>query len=281
MFSVSMKFKRPSFPEPFLTPRSKVVSLCLVVAAYLMIFTLLLQNNSLPVSKVKVFLSPSCSASPSSSSSSSSVSETRQVNASGVGDTTTLRNFSDNVKNASLHVGEQRVLRKTHEENLTLVPEKPTFLNSDGVGNSSEIVKDEFLSGEEDRNTANTTHKAVETESLKNSSFTTEIHNAANISHDVKPAKGYSSEKSNVSLIHHEYSQPKKTKKMVTFYEDCDIFDGKWVRDDSKPYYPLGSCPHIDRDFNCHLNGRPDGEYVNWKWQPNGCDIPRSDFHPS
>ncbi|XP_039155837.1 protein trichome birefringence-like 2 [Eucalyptus grandis] len=57
--------------------------------------------------------------------------------------------------------------------------------------------------------------------------------------------------------------------------EDCDIFDGRWVRDDSKPYYPANSCPYVDRDFNCHLNGRPDDGFVKWKWQPNGCDIPR------
>ncbi|CAJ1931408.1 unnamed protein product [Sphenostylis stenocarpa] len=57
-------------------------------------------------------------------------------------------------------------------------------------------------------------------------------------------------------------------------FGECDIFDGKWVRDESKPYYPLGSCPLIDRNFDCHLNGRPDSEYVKWKWQPNGCEIP-------
>ncbi|KGN62305.1 protein trichome birefringence-like 2 [Cucumis sativus] len=59
-----------------------------------------------------------------------------------------------------------------------------------------------------------------------------------------------------------------------SFYEDCDIFDGEWVRDDSKPYYPLGSCPFIDRDFDCDLNKRPDDGYVKWKWQPYGCNIP-------
>ncbi|PON44862.1 Protein trichome birefringence-like [Parasponia andersonii] len=57
-------------------------------------------------------------------------------------------------------------------------------------------------------------------------------------------------------------------------YEQCDIFDGKWVIDDSKPYYPGGSCPYIDKDFDCHLNRRPDDGFVKWKWQPNGCDIP-------
>lgn len=68
----------------------------------------------------------------------------------------------------------------------------------------------------------------------------------------------------------------KKSEKVGNFdYEKCNIFDGNWVRDDSKPYYPLGSCPFVDRDFDCHLNGRPDSDYVKWKWKPNGCDIPR------
>uniref|UniRef100_A0A803L0N0 Trichome birefringence-like C-terminal domain-containing protein n=1 Tax=Chenopodium quinoa TaxID=63459 RepID=A0A803L0N0_CHEQI len=56
--------------------------------------------------------------------------------------------------------------------------------------------------------------------------------------------------------------------------KDCDIFDGKWVRDDELPHYPPGICPFIDRDFNCHLNGRPDDGYYRWKWQPFGCNIP-------
>ncbi|KAI3728322.1 hypothetical protein L6452_16956 [Arctium lappa] len=57
-------------------------------------------------------------------------------------------------------------------------------------------------------------------------------------------------------------------------FKDCDIFDGRWVRDDTKPYYPPGSCPYVDRDLNCHLNGRPDMEFVKWRWQPFGCEIP-------
>jgi len=72
----------------------------------------------------------------------------------------------------------------------------------------------------------------------------------------------------NATVTHYEKMQD-------GLHEECDIFDGKWVRDESKPYYPLGSCPHIDRDFNCHRNGRPDAEYVKWRWQPYGCKIPR------
>ncbi|KAL3501164.1 hypothetical protein ACH5RR_035613 [Cinchona calisaya] len=62
--------------------------------------------------------------------------------------------------------------------------------------------------------------------------------------------------------------------KFNSFNGDCDIFHGRWVSDDTKPYYAPGSCPYIDRDFDCHLNKRPDDEFVKWKWQPYNCDIP-------
>ncbi|CAL9047180.1 protein trichome birefringence-like [Musa acuminata AAA Group] len=55
----------------------------------------------------------------------------------------------------------------------------------------------------------------------------------------------------------------------------CDIFQGRWVKDDSYPLYPEGSCPHIDEPFDCYRNGRPDRSYQKLRWQPNGCNIPR------
>ncbi|KAL8159471.1 hypothetical protein V2J09_001008 [Rumex salicifolius] len=56
---------------------------------------------------------------------------------------------------------------------------------------------------------------------------------------------------------------------------NCDLFDGKWIRDDSYPLYAHGSCPHIDESMNCFLNGRPDNGYERYRWQPNQCNIPR------
>ncbi|KAL6912036.1 hypothetical protein ACP4OV_000841 [Aristida adscensionis] len=67
-------------------------------------------------------------------------------------------------------------------------------------------------------------------------------------------------------------------RKKVDRIEDmatCDMFYGNWVRDDSYPLYPAGSCPHIDESFNCHHNGRPDKAYQRLRWQPSGCSIPR------
>ncbi|KAL9233618.1 hypothetical protein vseg_008590 [Gypsophila vaccaria] len=55
----------------------------------------------------------------------------------------------------------------------------------------------------------------------------------------------------------------------------CNLFDGKWVKDESYPLYAPGSCPHIDEPFNCFLNHRPDNTYERYRWQPHTCNIPR------
>lgn len=63
-------------------------------------------------------------------------------------------------------------------------------------------------------------------------------------------------------------------KNLVSFAK-CDVFSGGWVREEGYAFYPPGSCPLIDDDFNCHKNGRQDTDFLNWRWQPSGCDIPR------
>ncbi|GLT50946.1 hypothetical protein SLA2020_244010 [Shorea laevis] len=63
--------------------------------------------------------------------------------------------------------------------------------------------------------------------------------------------------------------------KDIDLMNHCNIFDGKWVRDDSCPIYAPGSCPHIDEPFNCYVNGRPDRGYEKYRWQPKDCNIPR------
>ncbi|GKE14570.1 trichome birefringence-like protein 6, partial [Tanacetum coccineum] len=37
-----------------------------------------------------------------------------------------------------------------------------------------------------------------------------------------------------------------------------------------------GTCSFIDEGFNCEGNGRLDKDYINWRWKPHDCDIPRS-----
>lgn len=55
----------------------------------------------------------------------------------------------------------------------------------------------------------------------------------------------------------------------------CDVFNGRWVFDDSYPLYTNSSCPFIDEGFNCQANGRLDRDYMKWRWQPHNCNVPR------
>ncbi|KAJ4848404.1 Protein trichome birefringence-like 4 [Turnera subulata] len=74
----------------------------------------------------------------------------------------------------------------------------------------------------------------------------------------------------------HRNSRKEETD-VIAELSSCDIFDGNWVIDDSNPLYQPGSCPFIDDGFNCFKNGRPDAEYLRYRWKPHGCKIPRFD----
>lgn len=56
----------------------------------------------------------------------------------------------------------------------------------------------------------------------------------------------------------------------------CNVFDGKWVFDNATlPLYREQSCPYLTKQVTCRKNGRPDSLYQNWRWEPNGCKLPR------
>lgn len=57
--------------------------------------------------------------------------------------------------------------------------------------------------------------------------------------------------------------------------EGCDIFSGRWVRDElNRPHYKESECPYIQPQLTCQEHGRPETEYQKWRWQPHGCDLP-------
>lgn len=61
--------------------------------------------------------------------------------------------------------------------------------------------------------------------------------------------------------------------------QSCDIFNGKWVRDPRPPLYTNDTCKYIFPNQDCMTNGRPDRDFIHWKWKPHDCDIP--DFDPA
>lgn len=56
--------------------------------------------------------------------------------------------------------------------------------------------------------------------------------------------------------------------------EKCDIFNGEWVPNPDAPYYTNTSCWAIHEHQNCMKYGRPDSDFMKWKWKPYGCDLP-------
>ncbi|PWA71583.1 TRICHOME BIREFRINGENCE-LIKE 25 [Artemisia annua] len=58
---------------------------------------------------------------------------------------------------------------------------------------------------------------------------------------------------------------------------ECDIFTGEWVRDLTGPWYTNRTCSGIQQHQNCMMNGRPDTDYIYWRWSPFECKLPAFD----
>ncbi|KAK6928231.1 Trichome birefringence-like, N-terminal domain [Dillenia turbinata] len=59
--------------------------------------------------------------------------------------------------------------------------------------------------------------------------------------------------------------------------EECDIFKGHWIQDPNAYLYDNLSCPTLPDWKNCFKHGRKDREFVNWRWKPENCELPRFD----
>lgn len=56
----------------------------------------------------------------------------------------------------------------------------------------------------------------------------------------------------------------------------CDLYKGRWVYDESRaPVYKESDCSFLTEQVTCTRNGRRDDDYQKWRWQPDGCDLPR------
>ncbi|KAI4352287.1 hypothetical protein L6164_006554 [Bauhinia variegata] len=59
--------------------------------------------------------------------------------------------------------------------------------------------------------------------------------------------------------------------------KSCDVFLGEWVSYPGGPRYYDETCKLLLDQQNCFKNGRPDREFLNWRWKPYECDLPLFD----
>ncbi|KAL5580715.1 hypothetical protein UlMin_013157 [Ulmus minor] len=79
-----------------------------------------------------------------------------------------------------------------------------------------------------------------------------------------------------MSLKHHHSHQHHRRQPMFqTNQSTCALFAGTWVRDEAYPLYRYSDCPIIDAEFNCQMYGRPDTDYLKYRWKPLNCELPR------
>lgn len=80
-----------------------------------------------------------------------------------------------------------------------------------------------------------------------------------------------------LSPVMHSYEIVSTPRNGSISAEKCNVFEGKWIQDESYPLYNASQCPFAERGFNCLANGRRDRGYTKWRWKPKNCDIPRLD----
>lgn len=69
-------------------------------------------------------------------------------------------------------------------------------------------------------------------------------------------------------------SAPPKHGSLPPTTRKCDIFSGEWVPNPEAPYYTNTSCWAIHEHQNCMKYGRPDSEFMKWRWKPDECELP-------
>lgn len=56
---------------------------------------------------------------------------------------------------------------------------------------------------------------------------------------------------------------------------NCNLYEGRWIQYRRDFNYKNSSC--IPEARNCLLHGRVDKDFLNWRWKPYACNLPKFD----
>ncbi|KAI3866867.1 hypothetical protein MKX03_027100 [Papaver bracteatum] len=73
-------------------------------------------------------------------------------------------------------------------------------------------------------------------------------------------------------IVHHLHHTSLSTLKYGN--PNCNIFEGEWIWNSNATYYTNTTCNHIHDHQNCMKFGRPDTDFLKWRWKPNDCELP-------
>ncbi|KAF3441450.1 hypothetical protein FNV43_RR15364 [Rhamnella rubrinervis] len=112
----------------------------------------------------------------------------------------------------------------------------------------------------------------MEDHSLSNLEPTpTNFSRAKSLLHEPIQQRHTEVEQPTTSAIDNMHKQP------FVIEESCDLFTGHWFQELRRSLYTNSSCAMISDSKNCFKNGREDNEFLNWRWKPNECELPRFD----
>ncbi|MCO5597067.1 hypothetical protein L7F22_051141 [Adiantum nelumboides] len=66
--------------------------------------------------------------------------------------------------------------------------------------------------------------------------------------------------------------------KLIDFsFGGCNLWRGDWIPHTDGPAYTNATCPYIQENQNCIKLGRPDLDFLLWRWKPHDCELPLFD----
>ncbi|KAI3945208.1 hypothetical protein MKX01_034969 [Papaver californicum] len=75
-------------------------------------------------------------------------------------------------------------------------------------------------------------------------------------------------------VLHHHHNHHTLLPTLKDGNPKCNIFKGEWIWNPNATYYTNTTCNQIHNHQNCMKYGRPDTDFLKWRWKPNDCELP-------